>query len=68
MFLATSFISLVQSHAPTITGNRPGMTKAMDVRHINESIWIRRRAPYTMSSDEGAHYLGHLYDALLTAL
>ena len=37
-----------------------------DVRHIKESIWIRKRAPNTMNRDEGAHYLSHVYDPLLT--
>ena len=37
-----------------------------DVRHIKEAIWIRRRAPRTMNRDEGAHFLSHIFDPLLT--
>ena len=37
-----------------------------DVRHIKEAIWIRRRAPSTMNRDEGAHFLSHVFDPLLT--
>ena len=36
-------------------------------RHIREAIWIRKRAPNTMNRDEGAHFLSHLYDPLLTS-
>ena len=36
-------------------------------RHIREAIWIRRRAPHTMNRDEGAHFLSHVYDPLLTS-
>ena len=36
-------------------------------RHIREAIWIRKRAPHTMNRDEGAHFLSHVYDPLLTS-
>ena len=36
-------------------------------RHICESIWIRKSAPNTMTRDEGAHFLSHVYDPLLTS-
>ena len=36
-------------------------------RHIRESIWIRTRAPNTMNRDEGAHFLSHIYNPLLTS-
>ena len=36
-------------------------------RLIREAIWIRKRAPHTMNRDEGAHYLSHIYDPLLTS-
>ena len=39
----------------------------MRSRHIRESIWIRKRAPNTMNRDEGAHFLSHIYDPLLTS-
>ena len=36
-------------------------------RRIREAIWIRKRAPNTMNRDEGAHFLSHIYDPLLTS-
>ena len=40
----------------------------LDLHHIKEDIWIRRRTPNRMNRDEGAHYLSHIlvYDPLLT--
>ena len=35
-------------------------------RHIKESIWIRKISPNTMNRDEGARFLSHVYDPLLT--
>ena len=36
-------------------------------RHIHKFIWIRKRAPNSMNRDEGAHFLSHVYDPLLTS-
>ena len=36
------------------------------MRHIKEAIWIRRRALNTLNRDEGAHFLSHVFDRLLT--
>ena len=34
--------------------------------YIRESIWIRKRGTNVMNHDEGAYFLSHVYDLLLT--
>ena len=37
-------------------------------RYIRESLWIRKRGTKVMNRDEGAYFLSHVYDPLLTSL
>ena len=37
-------------------------------RYIRESLWIRKRGTKVMNPDEGAYFLSHVYDPLLTSL
>lgn len=36
-------------------------------RKIREAIWIRKKSPLVMNRDEGAHYISHVYDPLLSS-
>ena len=36
--------------------------------YIRESQWIRKRGANVMNHDEGAYFLSHVYDPLLTSL
>ena len=37
-------------------------------QYIRESLWIRKRGTKVMNRDEGAYFLSHVYDPLLTSL
>ena len=40
----------------------------LGARYIRESLWIRKRGTEVMNRDEGAYFLSHVYDPLLTSL
>ena len=44
------------------------MESDSSARYIRESIWIRKRGTNVMNRDEGAYFLSHVYDPLLTSL
>ena len=44
------------------------MESDTSARYIRESIWIRKRGTNVMNRDEGAYFLSHVYDPLLTSL
>ena len=44
------------------------MESDASARYIRESIWIWKRGTNIMNRDEGAYFLSHVYDPLLTSL
>ena len=44
------------------------MESDSSARYIRETIWIRKRGTKVMNRDEGAYFLSHVYDPLLTSL
>ena len=44
------------------------MESDASARYIRESIWIRKRGTNVMNRDQGAYFLSHDYDPLLTSL